>query len=140
MEKGDEKTWSDASILQAIKNPSDQGYEIKITSSEFTFLGVPDQPDFAIVYLTIYPLEMIVELRSLKIYFQQFRNTVISYERLINVIYDDLMSVYKPVRLRIVMVHSARGGIRSRLTIDSDWKIREGNEEFKDWIGQRDEW
>jgi 7-cyano-7-deazaguanine reductase len=79
-------------------------------------------------------------LRSLKIYFQQFRDKIISYERLVNAVYDDLMLVYKPARLRIVIILSPRGGISSRLSIDSDWKVRGGEEKFKDWIGQAEEW
>jgi 7-cyano-7-deazaguanine reductase len=138
--KPDKKTWSDPSILRTIPNPSSLGYEIKIKSPEITFLGVRDQPDYATIYLTIYPTKDIVELRSLKLYFQQFRSVIISYERLVNVVYEDLMSVYQPVRLRIVIVLSPRGGISSRLTIDSDWKIRGGNESFKDWVGQKDKW
>jgi len=65
---------------------------------------------------------------------------VMSYERLINVIYDDIIDVYKPCRLRIVMLFNARGGISSKLCIDSDWKSRGGSEDFKDWLGQEDTW
>ena len=132
--------WSDSSLLVKLSNPSTQGYEIKIKSPEITFLGVPSQPDFANAYITFYPGEYIIELKSLKLYFQQFRDKVISYERLINVIYQDLISVYGPVRLRVVMVLSPRGGISSKLTIDSDWIVRGGEEKFKDWVGQSDEW
>ena len=42
----------DASLLKAIPNPTDQAYEIKIKIPEFTFLGVKEQPDFAVIYLT----------------------------------------------------------------------------------------
>ena len=134
------KKWSDRSILQYIKNPSKKGYEIKIKNPEITFLGVKDQPDFATAHITMYPRSRVIELRSLKIYFQQFRGKIISYERLINVIYDDLAAVYRPIRLRIVMTVTARGGISSRLTVDSDWKVRGGKEKFRDWVGQPEEW
>ena len=97
-----------------------------------TFLGVPHQPDFAKIYLTMYPGKKVIELKSLKFYLQQFRDKIISYERLINVIYEDLMDVYKPIRLRIVLETNPRGGISSRLTIDSDWKSRGGKEVFGD--------
>lgn len=127
-------------MLRVIPNPSKRGYEVKIKNPEVTFLGASNQPDYATVFIIVYPGGKVIELRSLKLYFQQFRNKVISYERLINVLYDDLMKVYNPVRLRIVMTLSARGGISSRLTVDSDWKIRGGKERFKDWIGQKDEW
>ena len=135
-----ERTWSDVSALKSIQNPSGMGYEIKIKNPEITFLGVKNQPDFAIAYITVYPSNHVIELKSLKKYFQQFRETVISYERLINVVYDDLMDVYDPARLRIVMEFNARGGISSKLAIDSDWKIRGGHEKYKDWMGQKDEW
>jgi 7-cyano-7-deazaguanine reductase len=134
------RIWSNTSILRAITNPSKKGYEVKIKNPEVTFLGVANQPDYATIFITMYPSTTVIELRSLKVYFQQFRDRIISYERLINVIYEDLKLVYKPVRLRIVVVLSPRGGISSRLTIDSDWAIRGGKEKFRDWIGQQDEW
>ena len=37
---------------------------------------------------------------------------------------------YEPYRVRLVMDFNSRGGISSRLTIDSDWKDRGGKEEF----------
>ena len=51
-----------------------------------------------------------------------------------------MMEVYEPERLRLVMVCNARGGISSKLTVDSDWKARGGKESFKDWVGQKEEW
>lgn len=51
-----------------------------------------------------------------------------------------MMKVYEPSRLRIVMVCNPRGGISSKLTIDSDWKIRGGDENFKDWQTSEDTW
>lgn len=139
-EQKSDRKWSDTSILRAIPNPSPEGYEVKIKNPELTFIGAPDQPDFATVYIMMYPRDTVIELRSLKRYFFQFRDKHISYERLINVVYRDLMEVYTPKRLRITMTFGARGGISSRLTVDSDWKIRGGNEEFRDWVGQSDEW
>lgn len=126
--------WSENSILKSIKNPSKDAYEIKIDAPEITFLGVKDQPDFAQMKLVFYPSEKVIELKSLKLYLQQYRQKIISYERLINVIYDDLMEIYSPMRLRITMIFNARGGISSTLVIDSDWKSRGGNERFKDWV------
>lgn len=132
--------WSDSTILKTIGNPSESGYEIKVKSPEVTFLGVKDQPDFAELYVTMYPNSKVIELKSLKIYLQQFRSKIISYERLINVIYDDLISVYEPDRLRLIMIFNPRGGISSKITIDSDWSTRGGEEKYKDWLGQGDVW
>ena len=132
--------WSDSTILEAIKNPSTEGYEIAIKSEEVTFLGVPGQPDFGNLFITFYPGDLVIELRSFKIYLQQFRQKVVSYERLANVIYADLKKVYAPARLRLVLILKPRGGISSRLTIDSDWKIRGGTEQFGDQVNNKDEW
>lgn len=129
----------DSSVLKSIPNPTNEAYEIKIKIPEFTFLGVKEQPDFAVLYLTFYPGKKVIELKSLKRYVYQLRDVVVSYERLINIFYNDLMKVYEPERLRLVMVCNPRGGISSKLTIDSDWKVRGGNERFNDWK-VKDEW
>ena len=127
-------------LLTAIPNPSQQAYEIKIKIPEFTFLGVHEQPDFATIFLTFYPGQKIIELKSLKHYVYQLRNIIVSYERLINIIYDDIVAVYEPTRIRIVMICNPRGGISSKLTIDSDWKARGGKEAFNDWQNIQDNW
>jgi len=135
------RNWSkNREILKSIKNHSRDAYEIKMKIPELTFEGVKKQPDFAQLYITFYPGDKVIELKSLKEYFFSFRNQIYSYERIINVIYDDMISVYDPLRLRLVMTCNPRGGISSKLTIDSDWKIRGGEDNFKDWVGQSDEW
>ena len=123
----------DKSLLKSIPNPSKEAYEIKIKIPEFTFLGVQDQPDFADVFLTFYPKSKIIELKSLKMYVQHLRNITVSYERLVNVFYDHLMEAYGPERIRLTMICNPRGGISSKLTVDSDWKVRGGEEKFADW-------
>lgn len=132
-QKTKKKIWSDSSILKSIKNPTPDSYEVKIKAPEVTFMGGKNKPDFASVYLIMYPQDHVVELKSLKLYFYQFREKLFSYERIINVIYDDLMKVYKPERLRVMIDFNPRGGISSRLTIDSDWKSRGGKDKFKNW-------
>ena len=123
----------DKALLKSIPNPSKGAYEIKIKIPEFTFLGVSSQPDFATMYLTFYPTNKVIELKSVKEYVYQLRNIIVSYERLINIFYDHLMEVYEPDRMRIVMICNPRGGISSKLTIDSDWVARGGTEKYKDW-------
>ena len=127
-------------ILESIPNPTRDAYEIKMKIPELTFEGVRGQPDFAQLYMTFYPGDKVIELKSLKEYFFAFRSQIYSYERIINVIYDDLMSAYDPTRLRLVMVCNPRGGISSKLTVDSDWGIRGGSDAFQDWVGQQEEW
>ena len=137
-----QKTYKDidSDIMKRLPNPSKGAYEIKVKIPEMTFLGVQEQPDFATVYLTIYPGKYIIELKSVKKYVYQLRDIVVSYERLINIMYDHLMKVYQPDRLRIVMVCNPRGGISSKLTIDSDWKVRGGEDKYQGWGTNEDVW
>ena len=131
--------WSKAHLLRKIPNPTEEAYEQKILVPEFTFLGVANQPDYGEMLLTFYPEKWTIELKSLKIYKDAFRQEMASYERLANVVYEDLMKVFEPRRLRLMMRLRPRGGISSCLTIDSDWAIRGGREEFGDWKGNTDQ-
>ena len=129
----------DSSMLKSIPNPEKvKPYEVKIKQPEITFLGVYEQPDFATLYILMYPNGKVVELKSLKLYLQQYRDVVISYERLLNQVYEHMIEVYKPQRLRLVLDCNPRGGISSRLTIDSDWEALGGKEEYKEW--REDTW
>ncbi len=130
--------WSRRELLRRIPNPGEEAYEQKILIPEFTFLGVQSQPDFGEMLLTFYPCKWTIELKSLKVYKDAFRGAVVSYERLCNVVYEDLMTTYEPVRIRLMMRLRPRGGISSCLTIDSDWTIRGGKEQFIDWRGNTD--
>ena len=135
------KLYSDieSSMLKSIPNPEKvKPYEVKIKQPEVTFLGVYNQPDFATLYVLMYPNGRIVELKSFKEYLQQYRDVVISYERLINQLYDHMKEVYTPQRLRIVLDCNPRGGISSRLTIDSDWEALGGEDKYKNW--REDTW
>ena len=129
----------DSSMLKSIPNPEKvKPYEVKIKQPEVTFLGVYNQPDFATLYVLMYPNGRIVELKSFKEYLQQYRDVVISYERLLNQLYDHMQEVYTPQRLRLVLDCNPRGGISSRLTIDSDWEALGGKDKYKNW--REDTW
>ena len=130
--------FSKAHLLKRIPNPQNAAYEQKILIPEFTFIGVINQPDFGEVLLTFYPKKWTIELKSLKQYKDSFRDAPMSYERLANVFFDDIIQVYEPIRLRLMMRLRPRGGISSCLTIDSDWNIRGGKEEFSDWTSNTD--
>ena len=129
----------DSSMLKSIPNPEKvKPYEVKIKQPELTFLGVYEQPDFATLYILMYPNGNVIELKSLKLYLQQYRTIIISYERILNQVYSHLFEVYKPQRLRLVLDCNPRGGISSRLTIDSDWEALGGEDKYKNW--KEDTW
>jgi len=116
------KLWSaiDGTTLKSLPNAA-KGYEQRISIPEFTFLGVHNQPDFGDITIWLYGKDKTIELKSLKEYLFQYRDTVISYERAMDVMYKHLMAAYEPDRIRIEIEFRPRGGISSKLTVDSDW-------------------
>lgn len=120
--QAERRVWGDRSLLKWLKNPSRERFEVEIHCPEVTFIGKVDQPDFACVDITMCPNDRVIELKSLKRYLFSFRNALMSYERFINVLYSDLMTTYDPARLVVQMELRARGGISSKLKIDSEWR------------------
>ncbi|MHC4402481.1 MAG: preQ(1) synthase [Planctomycetota bacterium] len=116
------RRWGDRSLLESLRNPCRETYEVQIHCPEVTFIGRVDQPDFACIDITMFPGERVIELKSLKRYLFSFRNAVMSYERFVNVLYNDLMETYRPAWLVVQMDLRARGGISSKLKIDSAWR------------------
>jgi 7-cyano-7-deazaguanine reductase len=116
------KLWQtiDKSILKSLPNVA-KGYEQRIHIPEFTFLGVKSQPDFGVIRIWFYGADKTIELKSFKQYLFQYRDTILSYERAIDLLYKHIKEVYQPVRVRIEIGFRPRGGISSKLVADSDW-------------------
>jgi 7-cyano-7-deazaguanine reductase len=74
------------------------------------------QPDFGILTFTYVPAKRCVELKSLKLYLQQFRNEGIFYEHVTNRILDDLAAVLEARQLKLVAAFTPRGGITTTVT------------------------
>jgi 7-cyano-7-deazaguanine reductase len=92
-------------------------YEIEINCPEFTSVcPKTGQPDFGTLTLTYTPDRLCVELKSLKLYLQQFRNEGIFYEHATNRILDDLVAVLAPRRMKLVAAFTPRGGITTVVT------------------------
>ena len=74
-----------------------RNYRIEIVCPEFTSVcPKTGQPDFGVLTITYVPDRKCVELKSLKLYLQQFRNEGIFYEHVSNRILDDLVAVVEP--------------------------------------------
>jgi len=92
-------------------------YTIEIVCPEFTSLCPrTGQPDFGTLTFTYVPAAKCVELRSLKLYLQQFRSMGIFYEHVTNRILDDLVAVLQPRKLTLVAAFNPRGGITTTVT------------------------
>jgi 7-cyano-7-deazaguanine reductase len=93
-------------------------YLIEHVCPEFTSVcPKTGQPDFGTLIFRYIPGEICVELKSLKMYLQAFRNEGIFYENVTNRILDDLVAVLQPRRLTLVAEFTPRGGIRSRIVV-----------------------
>ncbi len=87
-------------------------YTIEHSCPEFTALCPrTGQPDFATIRLSYVPDRECVELKSLKLYLQAFRNRGIFYEHVTNVILDDLVKAVKPRSMTVEGHFHVRGGI-----------------------------
>ena len=92
-------------------------YTIEIVCPEFTSVcPKTSQPDFGTLVFTYVPETRCIELKSLKLYLQQFRNEGIFYENVTNRILDDFVAVVAPRRVELVAAFSARGGISTTVT------------------------
>ena len=91
--------------------------EIMIKQPEFTSVcPMTGLPDFGSIYITYMPDLKIIELKSLKFYFLQYRNIGIFYEHLVNRILDDLVGALSPKRMEVTGDFTSRGGITTKVT------------------------
>jgi 7-cyano-7-deazaguanine reductase len=94
-------------------------YTIEIVCPEFTSVcPKTGQPDFGTLTFRYVPGQKCIELKSLKLYLQQFRNEGIFYEHVTNRILDDLVAVLHPRHMRLTAAFTARGGITTTVTAE----------------------
>lgn len=92
------------------------GREVKIDFkiTEFTAIcPFSDFPDFAKISLEYVPHERCVELKSLKLYINSFRNVRIFHEHVINVILEDFVHACDPLSVEIEGDFHVRGNIKT---------------------------
>jgi 7-cyano-7-deazaguanine reductase len=117
----------DPKLLEAFPTPSDTPFVIEHVNEEFTSVcPVTGHPDFGTVTIRFQPAAAktkagkngCVELKSLKLYFQSFRNEGIYYEAVTNRIRDDLVTLMSPTWLQVITHWRGRGGIKSTIRAD----------------------
>ncbi len=95
----------------------ERDYKIEIVAPEFTSVcPKTGQPDFGTLTITYTPEKKCVELKSLKLYLQSFRNEGIFYENVTNQILDDLVAVLAPRWIKLEASFTPRGGISTTVT------------------------
>jgi len=89
-------------------------YTIIHTSPEFTSLcPKTGQPDFATIEIDYIPDKLCVELKSLKLYLNSYRNDGVFFESVTNRILEDLVKVCSPRYMLVTAEFNVRGGISS---------------------------
>lgn len=97
--------------------------EVIIETREFTCLCPwTKQPDFAHLIIKYVPNKKCVELKSLKLYLQSFRQVGIVHESVVNRIKRDLQKLIRPKKLLVRLIFNIRGGITTEVVASYRYK------------------
>ena len=95
------------------------GYEITIAMPEFTSIcPKTGLPDFGTVTIRYRPDKLCLELKSLKGYFQAYRNLGIFYENAVNRVLRDVVKACQPISAKVTGEFNTRGGMRAVIEAD----------------------
>lgn len=87
---------------------------VEFEMPEFTAIcPFSDFPDFAVIKLNYVPNERCIELKSLKLYINSFRNVKVFHEHVINMIMEDFVNACDPLRVEIEGDFHVRGNIKT---------------------------
>lgn len=108
----------DVPILE--RDESDAASTITITSEEVTaWCPYEGTTDFYEVEVTYRPDGFVVELMSLRDYFQSFRDEEISHEAFTDRVFEDLVAVTDPAWLRVEVEAPPRYGLETTCVRDT---------------------
>jgi 7-cyano-7-deazaguanine reductase len=119
-------------LLETFDNPyPHREYVIESICPEFTSVcPKTGQPDFGELTITYVADRRCYELKSLKLYLQQYRNEGAFYEEVTNRILDDLVAITEPRWMKIVAEYTPRGGIRTNVVTEY---VAEDFEDSNSW-------
>jgi 7-cyano-7-deazaguanine reductase len=87
---------------------------VEFEMPEFTAIcPFSDFPDFAIIKLKYVPNELCVELKSLKLYINSFRNVKVFHEHVVNIILEDFVAACDPLQVELEGDFHVRGNIKT---------------------------
>ncbi len=95
------------------RNP-ERDYLVHFTCPEFTCLcPLSGFPDFATIYISYVPSRKCVELKSLKLYINSFRDQKIFHEDVSNLILKNLVELLEPSFLKVTADFTVRGNVHT---------------------------
>ena len=114
-----ERVIAEAELI-CFNNPNvKRSYEISIDLPEFTckcpFSGYPD---FAELRLLYQPDKKVIELKSIKLYINSYRDKKISHEEVANKILDDLVSACNPDWMELEADFNPRGNVHMIIRVN----------------------
>jgi 7-cyano-7-deazaguanine reductase len=111
-----------ANVLEAWPSPRpDRPFLIHEEMPEFTCLCPRSGfPDFATFILDYVPGPSVVELKSLKLYINGFRDRRLSHEEAVNEVAETLVTLLSPRRLRLTGRFTRRGNIDTSVVVEYD--------------------
>ena len=87
---------------------------VEFEMTEFTAIcPFSDFPDFGVIRLKYVPNKLCVELKSLKLYINSFREVKIFHEHVVNVILEDFVAACDPLQVEIEGDYNVRGNIKT---------------------------
>lgn len=101
--------------LETFENPKkNRRYQIECNCPEWTALcPMSGFPDFGTIHIKYEPREKCVELKSLKLYINSYRDIRIFHEAAVNRILDDLVVACAPWKMEVVGDFNIRGNIKT---------------------------
>lgn len=103
-----------AKLVRIPNQTNKRRYLVEFTIPEFTCLcPVTGFPDFATLYIRYVPNQWIVELKSLKLYINQFRDRGIYHETLAGLLVEELVQLLSPHELEVIADFNVRGNIKT---------------------------
>ena len=92
-------------------------YLVEFTCPEFTCICPRSGfPDFATIKIAYWPDKKCVELKSLKLYINGFRDKKVFHEDVTNNIMDDLLKLLDPHEITVIGDFTVRGNIHTVVT------------------------
>jgi 7-cyano-7-deazaguanine reductase len=106
-------------------NAGRRDYEVSFTIPEFTCLCPRSGfPDFATIRIRYVPDRKLIELKSLKLYVNKYRDVPIFHEAAVNKILDDLVAAADPKCIEVIGDFNVRGNIKTIVTATHARRIK----------------
>ena len=109
-----QKIIAEAKLVRFGNRTRHRKYTVEFTCPEFTCI-CPESgfPDFATIHIKYVPDAYCVELKSLKLYINKFRNQGVFHEDAVNIVMDDLIKLLDPFEIEVIGDFNVRGNIKT---------------------------